>query len=131
MKLKDVKKAIDENDELFNKYIEKYINVTKIENMQIERFYKKCQNKSDFIEKVIKKYKSKEYENRWYKRNIEPPQNLYWFLYEYASTYGIEANDDEYKEYAHMFTSNIYIIDEGYAFMRVDGQGSYIDVFKI
>ena len=131
MKLEDIKKAIHDDDELYEKFVKKYIQVTKIENMQLERFHNNCDDKVAFIKKVINKYNSKEYKDRWYKRGIEPMEDLYWFLYDYATIYGREANGKEYDEYAHMFTSNMFIIEEGYAFMRVDGQGSHIDVFKI
>ncbi len=131
MKLEDILKKIEGSNSFLEVALDRYLKERKIIDMQLERFHNNCDDKVAFIKKVINKYNSKEYKDRWYKRGIEPMEDLYWFLYDYATIYGREANGKEYDEYAHMFTSNMFIIEEGYAFMRVDGQGSHIDVFKI
>jgi len=107
------------------------LNIVKTEevlNNQLERFHKN-NNFKEFIEKVIIKYDSDNYKDRWYYKGIQPPEDLYWFLYEYAVKYGRECKKKEWKKYSNNFTSELYYIN-GYYFNRMDGQGSIIQVIK-
>lgn len=97
---------------------------------QLHRFHKDYSADFDtIVEKVIKKYESDEYKDRWYNRGIEPPCDLYWFLFYYAEKYGDECTPEGryWKEYGNMFTSAMYQIN-GYTFQRMDGQGSVIKI---
>ena len=37
-----------------------------------------------YIQKVIDKYESKEYKDRWYSRGYFPQENLFWYIFDYA-----------------------------------------------
>lgn len=117
----------------FKKDIEEYfVNLRKkdeIHKSQLERFHLKCSDEqkfSEFVDKVVAKYESKEYRYKW---PGDAPSGLYYFLYDYAVNYGREANEDEYLKYAHEFTDGIYYV-HGYYFMHYSGQGSFVEVFK-
>ena len=99
-----------------------------IKTNQLERLYKSGKF-LELIQKVIEKYNSDKYIDSWYKRGIEPPKSLFWFLLEYAEKYGRECEEQEWKQYGNMFTSSLFFID-GYYFNRMDGQGSVIQVKK-
>jgi len=85
---------------------------------------------STLVESAIKKYNSDEYVNRWYKRGIEPPEDIFWFLFEYSKKWGRECWEDEWENIAGMFTTE-FTFCEGYYFERLDGQGSAIKITKI
>lgn len=100
---------------------------------QLHHFHKDYSADFDnILEKVAKKYNSDDYQNRWYKRGIEPPYDLYWFLFYYAERYGDECVPEGkyWQEYGNMFTSAMYQVN-GYIFQRMDGQGSIIQINKI
>ena len=96
---------------------------------QLERFKDKLGNFEQFTEKVIEKYSSDKYRDSWYSRGIEPPEDLFWFLFQYAEKYGRECNEEEWNQYGNMFTSALFFCN-GYYFNRMDGQGSVIKVMK-
>lgn len=82
-----------------------------------------------FIDKVITKYKSKKYKDRWYNRGLIPPEDLLYFLFEYSKKYGRECNDDEWNKYGNIFSSDLLFCD-GYYFNKMNGQGSIIKIIK-
>ena len=96
---------------------------------QLERFKDRLGNFEQFTEKVIEKYSSDKYRDSWYSRGIEPPEDLFWFLFQYAEKYGRECNEEEWNQYGNMFTSALFFCN-GYYFNRMDGQGSVIKVMK-
>lgn len=97
---------------------------------QIERFHKNYSSRfSELVDKVEKKYSSEEYRNRWYKRGIEPHEELLWFFYSYAQKYGREATRLEWTEYSNTFTSELYYC-LGYFFNVMNGQGTVIHIIK-
>lgn len=96
---------------------------------QLERFKDRLGNFEQFTEKVIEKYSSDKYRHSWYSRGIEPPEDLFWFLFQYAEKYGRECNEEEWNQYGNMFTSALFFCN-GYYFNRMDGQGSVIQVMK-
>lgn len=124
-----------ESSEFQNKaieYFDKQERIKKIKERQYERL-SKLPNLSEFIEKVIKKYESDAYIDKYYyhkKTPQEPPTDLYYDLYSCAELFGREATREEYNEYGCMFTVSIFII-AGYAFDLIHGQGSAIRVYKI
>jgi hypothetical protein len=131
MEFEELKKRIDsgEFDTIGEDFYIKYENQAKIRNSQLKRFHN-CSNKVDFIERVIIKYNSDKYKNRWYNKNIEPPYDLYWLLFDYAIEYGRIATFNEYQKYSNFFVNSMYVVN-GYGFMRMDGQGSVIKVIKL
>jgi hypothetical protein len=110
-------------------YAEKINKVEKVKNKQLERF-NRIGNFEVFIEKVIAKYRSDTYRKRWYKRGIEPPEDLFWFLFNYAEKCGRECNAEEWKQFGNMFSSALFFYN-GYYFNKMDGQGSVIQIIKI
>lgn len=98
---------------------------------QMERFQKKVGNRFfEIVKKVEEKYESDKYKDRWYNRGVEPPEDLYWFLYKFAGKYGREATDEEYEKFGCTFTSSMYVY-ENCVFERIDGQGSAIRIHEL
>ncbi len=123
MRSKEGQKSIEEYSNLL-------ISNEEILNSQLERFHAKFQNRfGEFVERVIAKYDTKEYVLRWYDRGIEPPRDLFWFLFEYAIKYGKECNQKEYQEYGNEFTTSLFLV-HGYYFLKMDGQGSVVQIKK-
>ena len=109
-------------------YAEKINNQKIIRDMQLERLHN-SNRFIDFTERVLKKYKCDSYIDKWYKRGFEPPEDLLWFIFEYAEKYGRNCTTTEIDKYANMFTSQL-VYCNGYYFNRMDGQGSFIKVIK-
>lgn len=118
----------EEGQKAHARFIEKLEKEKEIETKQLERF-NRLGNFSEFTEKVIAKYSSDKYRDYWYNRGIEPPEDLLWFLFQYAEKYGRECNEEEWVKHANMFTSALYFCN-GYYFNRMDGQGTIIQVTK-
>lgn len=118
----------EEGKKSIAEFAEKIEREERIKTNQLERFYKSGKF-LELTEKVIKKYNTDKYRDSWYKRGIEPPESLFWFLFQYAEKYGRECEEEEWKQYGNMFTSSLFFID-GYYFNRMDGQGSVIKVVK-
>jgi hypothetical protein len=130
MDLKKIKDWFEseEAEKTFNDYIDKISIKDNIIRRQLEKLHKSG-NFVQFTEKVVAKYNSNIYRDKWYNRGVEPPEYLLWFLFYYAKEYGRECNEDEWDKYSNMFSSNLFFCD-GYYFNRMDGQGSMIEVIK-
>lgn len=101
-----------------------------IEKTQLERFHEKFKDNFDFIvEKVLEKYESDEYRNKWFNLGFEPPEPLINFLYEYSNEYGRTCNEEEWEKYGNEFTADLNYI-HGWYFNLMIGQGSVIKVTK-
>lgn len=101
-------------------------------NRQLEAFHKKYSDPvkfGKFTEMIIAKYDSDKYRNSWYNRGIEPPEELFWFLFHYAQKYGRECTEEEWEKYGNTFTSQLAFVN-GYYFNQMDGQGSVVIVEK-
>lgn len=123
IKSEDGKKALEE-------WATKITNESNIRQSQLQRFHEKYSNRLDeIINKIRAKYNSDKYVYKWIGRGIEPPEHLFWFLFDYAEKYGREATNKEINEHGNTFTTQMYYI-KGFFFMRMDGQGSVIKVFK-
>lgn len=118
----------EEGKKSIAEFAEKIEREERIKTTQLERFHKSGKF-LELTEKAIKKYNTDKYRDSWYKRGIEPPESLFWFLFEYAEKYGRECEEKEWKQYGNMFTSSLFFIG-GYYFNRMDGQGSVIKVVK-
>ena len=110
-----------------DEFISRLLKNERIRNAHIDRLAKIVDG--DFIEKVIQKYDSPDYKNRWYRRAIFPPETLLWYLYYVAREYGRECDQTEWEQYSSDFTTQLYEYC-GYYFNRMDGQGSLIRVIK-
>lgn len=118
----------EETNESLTKWLDKKRNKDKILSSQLERFHQKA-NFEEFVEKVINKYDSNEYVNRWLNRRIEPQEKLYWFLFVYVKKYGRRCLHKEWDKYSNEFTSELYYY-KGYYFNQMNGQGSVIQIIK-
>ena len=119
----------EEGKKSIERFAEKIENETKTKLNQLERF-NSWGNFNEFIEKVITKYSSNKYRDKWYNKGIEPPEELYWFLFEFVKYYGRECNENEWRKHANIFTSELYYYDN-YIFNRMDGQGSVIKIINL
>ena len=120
----------EEGQKSLQEWANKINNEAAILTSQLERFNKKFDHLfKEVVNKIVAKYDSDAYVNRWYNRHIEPPETLYWFLFEYAERYGHEATKEEYKKYGNMFTSAMFYIHDFY-FGRMDGQGSVMQIYE-
>ena len=129
----DLQKIIDwfdseEGQKSIADFADKLNREKEIKTKQLERF-NRIGNFEQFTEKVIAKYNSDKYRDSWYGRGIEPPEDLFWFLFHYAEKYGRECSEEEWKQYGNMFSSALFFCN-GYYFNRMDGQGSIIQVKK-
>jgi len=134
MEIKDVEKWFEseENVNRAEEYFGRLSNVDKMIQSQIDRFrflYNDTNKFSKLVEKIVVKYNSDEYVKREYSKGRMPNEELYFFLFNYASKYGEEATSDEYAKYGNTFTSAIYTI-HGYYFHQLNGQGTIIQIFK-
>jgi hypothetical protein len=134
--VEDLKKFLDspEGQKKAEDYFGKIKQREIILDSQLDRFHQRVifqePQLNKFIEKVVTKYSSDKYRDHWYNRGIEPPENLYWFLYKYAQKWGREATEEEYETIGNYFTSGLYLVGN-YSFNRMDGQGSCILVEKV
>jgi hypothetical protein len=98
---------------------------------QIKRFYNKYENVfPEFVDKTIEKYNSKKYRDYWYDvKHQEPPEDLYWFLYDYVKVYGCRCTESEWEKYGNMFTMDL-VYKDGYYFNQMNGQGSCVIIIK-
>lgn len=124
----------EELDEAISKFVEREQRREEIKNVQIDRFYNKILNKtiifSELIEKIEKKYNSKEYKDKWFNLGYEPPEDLLFFIFDFISKYGRKANESEILKYSNDFTTDLLVYD-GYIFNQMDGQGTIIIVSKL
>jgi len=124
----------EEGQESIEEWANKINNEHAIKDSQLERAFKKYGlNIAGVVEKIVAKYDSDKYRDFWWKKGFEPPEDLYFFLFDYAAKYGVEVDENspiEQKERVNMFTSDIYYLD-GYVFNKINGQGTCVLVEKI
>lgn len=118
---KKLKECLDSEDT--KQYFEKIRNREMKVQEQLSRFHSKCKSEGffeNFVEKVLSKYNSNEYKDRWFLKGIMPEEYLYDFLYEYAVKYGkhIDEWGDEYLIGDYLFELTI-------------GQGYYINITRL
>lgn len=121
----------DECKKDLEEYFLKIENKEKVLKNQYKRIHKKYSNQLSYIiDKIIFKYESDIYKDRWYNRGFEPEEYLYWILFGYASVYGKKANKKHILKYGNMFTSEAYIV-ENYFIQQMNGQGQVVQITKI
>lgn len=123
----------EEGEKSIKAFFEKQNSLAHINKYQVEKFYDKYKNNIDeFTSKIIDKYSSKSYKDRWYNRGIEPPEDLYFFLYDIASKYGRKFTKSEYnrtKKSLYFTHDHVYVLGS-YCFEKINGQGTAIIVQK-
>lgn len=103
----------------------------KIHQVHIDRFYNAI--KFDFgtaVQKILNKYDSKAYNDRYYKRGVEPHNSLFYLLYDIAEKYGRVFTPREYAMQAESPFYNTTFALHGWAFNCVSGMGSFIQITK-
>ena len=124
----------EEGQKSFEEWANKIKNEQAIKDSQLERAFKKYGlNIAGVVEKIVAKYDSDKYRDFWWKKGFEPPEDLYFFLFDYAAKYGVEVDENspiEQKECANTFTSDIYYLD-GYVFNLMNGQGTCVIIQKV
>lgn len=122
------------DEKTISEFVESLKRKEDIISRHIEIFERKYLHRLDeIIEKISDKYVSDNYIDRYYRRGLEPREDLYWFLYEYAIKKGKRVGkfSREFIKNFSPFTSEMYIIGEGeskYLISRLDGQGSFIKI---
>ncbi len=130
--LDNLRKHLDseEGQKMMKEWFEKEARLDSICDSQLERFKIRFETRfAEIIEKIQIKYTSNKYRDGWYKRHIEPPESLYFFLFDYAAKYGREATEKEFKEYGNMFTIGLYFV-QGFFFNKMNGQGTVVQIKK-
>lgn len=129
MKLKEI--SDQELEKSVSDFLAKLAKKRERNHKQLERAHSFFQKNdiNEFILKVVKKYESNAYKNRWLNRNIEPENSLYWFLLSYAHKYGQNCNEEDWDNYSNEFTTEMVGIGN-YLIMRMDGQGSHVQIFE-
>jgi len=124
----------EEGKKSWDEWANKIANEQEIYSKQLQRAFNKFGvNISHIVEKIILKYDSDKYRDFWWNKGCEPPEDLYFFLFDYAAKYGVIVNENspiEQKKLANMFTSEIYYLD-GYVFNKMNGQGTCVLVEKV
>lgn len=118
----------EEGKKSLRAFRDKTLNEMKIKERHLQRFHEK-NIFGEFVEKVLTKYATNKYKDRWYSRGIEPPETLTWFLFNYAEKYGRKCTIKEWKQYGNQFSSALFFYGD-YYFNRMDGQGSFIKIIK-
>jgi hypothetical protein len=123
--------ATEEGQKEAREFFGRYRREEEILNSQIERFHQKYKDSiSDIIEKIVAKYESDKYKDRWYSRGIMPQEELYWFLLGYAKKYGRECTEEELKVYENSFSGYIFIVGD-YVIQSMSGMGGCVKIEKI
>lgn len=124
----------EEGKKSWANWVNKIRNKKAICDSQLERAFKKFGlNISTIVEKIVKKYDSDKYRDLWWNKGYEPPESLYFFLFDYAEKYGVVVDENspiEQRKLANTFTVDIYYLD-GYVFNKMNGQGTCVLVEKV
>ena len=119
----------DEISKYITSYLLKLDRRNKVKQKQLDRLHE-SDRFVELTKKVIQKYNSKAYKDRWYERHIEPPETLFYFLFDYAEKYGRSCTDEEWRKYGNVFSVNMYFC-EGFIFNKMNGQGTVVHVYEI
>jgi hypothetical protein len=124
----------EEGMEKSKRWFDKINNEKAIYNSQLERAFKRYGlNISSVVEKIINKYESDKYRDFWWNKGFEPPESLYFFLYDYAAKYGSLVDENspiEQQNCGNEFSSDLYYLDN-FVFNKMYGQGSCVLIHKI
>ena len=115
----------------FEDAIERFVTKMVSDDLHRDNQLKRLRKSKKFVElttKAIQKYSSEAYRGKWHRKGIEPPETLFWFLWDYVRRYGKEATEAQYQTHDTDFTAALYH-HRGYWFRLLRGQGSKIIIF--
>lgn len=93
----------------------------------IERFKDNQEAFAELVQKIHAKYDSDAYVRRHYGRGCEPPEALYYFLYNAAELKGEEISEEDAWKHGGMFIAGGYKLF-GHVMTLYQGQGSFVKV---
>lgn len=116
-----------DNVEHARQYFKRIEEKEAMQDNQVDRFWQKYKDDFDtVVNKITTRYESDAYVRSWYKRGIEPPTPLYFFLRKVVMKYGREYTQEEYENMENnMFTSDVYVLGD-WIIELIVGQGSAI-----
>lgn len=125
----EFKKKLDEDLADPNGYWNTLKRKDEIRATQVERLKVRIESDPNGVmEKLLAKYQSDEYRDReYFKCGCEPREPLLWLVYEYASKYCTECDDEEYL---NDFTGGAYYVGD-YVIQVMHGQGSCVVAEKL
>lgn len=139
--LEQLKKYFDSEEG--KEYINKVHNQARFNMSHYDKYSDKLysltkEDRNSLFEKVKHKYDSDEYYNRWMKRGIMPPKDLYNYLYEYGLRYGFSVDElnifDPWLDDGFIIDDWIIIMVIGqgteFVFMKVDDYKEYQNKLK-
>jgi hypothetical protein len=107
-------------------FFQKFEDEDAILESQIKRFHEKFSFRFDeIVNKIILKYSTNEYYNRYMMRGLLPSEDLYFFLYEYVTKYGNRVEDE-----SNPFSDCYYLLGD-YKFQKMYAQGTVVLIDKI
>lgn len=116
----------EEGKNMLVEIAEETYRMEEVKNKQIERFHNLTViEREHFIEKTIKKYNSQKYKDKWYKKGIIPPESLYELFFEYGKRYGVPQETD------NDFSGGKYVFDNKWVVEIMYGQGTVISIWNI
>lgn len=121
-------KAFVESED-FLRFLDKVSFNNKLDDKYIDKFKLFSTEKQNrLIEKLIKKYESKDYKDREYSKGRMPDEYLYYFLFLFASRY-CPCVDENYSELP--FFEGAFRINNKFDIIKFLGQGTLYKVYKL
>lgn len=123
----------EEGKKSIEEFVQEFNNRKIIEERHVQVLHDKFGDSIDsIIEKIISKYESDKYKDRWYKRSIEPECMLYNVLYDYAKFLNSIASNEQIEQYgSEVFGGDVAYILGSYFLQIIHGQGSAVIVVKM
>lgn len=111
------------NKQTFREYLDECFRKKRVEISYVQRFFRMSVNKQNkILDKLIEKYNSEEYINRWHKRNMTPENKLWWILFDWCvENYEAEREGD---------LCVMYTINNEYVLRGMFGQGGEVTMYK-
>ena len=111
------------NKQAFREYIDERFRKKRVEISYVQRFFRMPVNKQNkILDKLIEKYNSEEYINRWHKRNMTPENKLWRILFDWCvENYEAEREGD---------LCVMYTINNEYVLRGTFGQGGEVTMYK-
>lgn len=111
------------NKQAFREYLDECFRRKRVEISYVQRFFRMSVNKQNkILDKLIEKYNSEEYINRWHKRSMMPENKLWWILFDWCV--------DNYEAEREGDLCVMYTINNEYVLRGMFGQGGEVTMYK-